>query len=290
MGVRAAADLADARSTSDGNRKMAKVEFTIEGPPGAVTLHAFLTAFSNQLSILNDIDAVLSGKPKGLLDWYVTDLRMGSAHGAIQSGYREDDEEEIIPPHNHDRKVAQVYRNGLRLIEGEGNSPAYYLDRDLIAARQTFRLIGREGVSGYTVRVDDAEPDLNITARASVNVEQLIKPGERTRGGVEGRLVAISIAGRTPRFTVIDTITHKTVACQFSDALMEQVKMALGKRVFAHGDLLYNRRGEPKRIVLDAFRILEDRSTLPSSDDLIREIGGPSDMSTKEYLDLVRGN
>jgi hypothetical protein len=267
---------------------MAKVEFTIQGPRGAVTLHAFLTAFSNQLAILNDIDAVLSGKPKGLLDWYVTDLRMGSAHGAIQSGYREDDEE-IIPP-NHDRKVVQVYRNGLRLIEGEGSSPAYYLDRDLIAARQTFRLIGREGVSGYIVSVDDAEPELNITARASVNVEQLIKPGERTLGGVEGRLVAISIAGRNPRFTVIDSVTHKTVACQFSDALMEDVKMALGKRVFAHGDLLYNRKGEPKTIVLEAFRILEDRSTLPTSDDLIREIGGPSDMSTKEYLDLVRGN
>jgi hypothetical protein len=268
---------------------MAKVEFTIQGPHGAVTLRAFLTAFSNQLSILNDIDAVLSGKPKGLLDWYVTDLRMGSAHGAIQSGYRDDEEEEIVPP-NHDRKVVQVYRNGLRRIEGEGNSPAYYLDRDLIAARQTFRLIGREGVSGYTVGIDDAEPDLDITARASVNVEQLIKPGERTIGGVEGRLVAISIAGRSPRFTVIDAVTHKTVACQFSDDYMEEVKMALGKRVFAHGDLIYNRMGEPKKVVLNAFRILEDKSTLPTSDDLIREIAGASDMSTREYLDLVRGS
>jgi hypothetical protein len=268
---------------------MAKVEFTILGPRGAVTLRAFLTAFSNQLEILNDIDAVLSGKPKGLLDWYVTDLRMGSAHAAIQSGYREDSEE-VVVPHNHDRRVVQAYRNGLRLIEGEGNSPAYYLDRDLVAARQTFRLIGRDGVSGYTVGVDDAEPDLNITARASVNVEQLIKPGERTIGGVEGRLVAISIAGRNPRFTVVDTVTHKTVACQFGDTLMEDVKRALGKRVFAHGDLLYNRKGEPKKIVLDTFRVLEDKSTLPSSDDLIREIGGSSDVSTKDYLDLVRGN
>lgn len=268
---------------------MAKVEFTIQGPRGAVTLNAFLTAFANQLEILQDIDAVLSGKPKGLLDWYITDLRMGSAHGTLQSGYREADQEEVVP-HNHDRRVVQVYRNGLRLIEGEGSSPAYYIDRDLVAARQTFRLIGREGVSGYVVNIDDAEPELNITARASVNVEQLIKPGERTIGGVEGRLVGISIAGRTPRFTVIDSVTHKTVACQFKDSSMDEVKMALGKRVFAHGDLLYNRKGEPKRIVLDAFRILEDSSTLPTSDDLIREIGGPSDMSTKEYLDLVRGN
>jgi hypothetical protein len=268
---------------------MARVEFTIEGPPGKVTLQAFLTAFSNQLVILNDIDAVLSGKPKGVLDWYVTDLRMGSAHGAIQSGYRENDDEECVTP-NHDHRVVQVYRNGLRVIEGEGSSPAYYLDRDLIAARQTFRLIGREGVTGYVVGVDDAEPKLNITPHASVNVEELIKPGERTTGGVEGRLVGISVAGRAPKFTVIDSITHKAVACQFGEAAMEEVKMALGKRVFAHGNLLYNRKGEPRKVVLDAFRVLEDRSTLPTSEDLIREIGGPSDMSTKEYLDLVRGN
>jgi len=268
---------------------MAKVEFTIQGPPGAVTLHAFLTVLSNQLVILNNIDAVLSSKPRGVLDWYITDLGMGSAHGAFQSGYREDYDAEDIPL-NHDRKVAQVYRNGLRVIEGEGNSPAYYTDRDLVAARQTFRLIGRDGVTGYVVGGDDAEPELKITPQASVNVEELIKPGERTIGGVEGRLVGISIAGRKPRFTVIDAITHKAVACQFNDIVLEEVKMALGKRVFAHGDLLLNRRGEPRKINLDAFRVLEDGSTLPTSEDLIREVGGPSDMSTKEYLDLVRGN
>lgn len=128
-----------------------------------------------------------------------------------------------------------------------------------------------------------------MTARASVNVEQLIKPGERSIGGVEGRLVAISIAGRAPRFTVIDSITHKPVACQFSDVHMERVKAALGQRVFAHGDLLYNRKGEPKKIILDNFRVIGDKN-LPTSGDLIRAIGGPADMSTKEYLELVRGN
>jgi len=260
---------------------MARVEFEIHGPRGAVTLHALLAAFQNQLTILSDLDAVLSAKPKGLLDWYVSDLKMGSVYGAFQSGYREENAE--LP--NHDRKVAQVYRDGLRSIEREGISPAYFVDRDLVAARQTFRLIGREGVSGYSVGIDDGEPNLSITARASVNVEQLIRPGERTIGGVEGRLVTISIAGRAPRFTVLDAVNHKSVACQFDDARLETVKDALGKRVFAHGELIHNRRGEPKKIIVDDFRVLEDASTLPTSDDLIRAVGGPSDVSTKEYLE-----
>lgn len=153
---------------------MAKVTFTIEGPPGAVTLHAFVSAFQNQLSILNGVDAALSSRSKGLLDWYVTDLRLGSLEVSLNSGYREDEE---IVPLNHDRAVAETYRNGFRVIEGEGRSPAYFADRDLIAARQTFRLIGREGVTGFSVKTDDGGPVVEITPRAAVNVEQLIKPG-----------------------------------------------------------------------------------------------------------------
>lgn len=268
---------------------MAKIEFTIHGPRGAVTLRAFLAALKNQLAILGDLDAVLSGKPKGLLDWYVSDLSLGSVRAAIQSGYR-DDEDVHATPRNHDRTVAQVYRNGLRVIEGEGETPAYYIDRDVVAARETFRLIGREGISGYSVSIDDADAPVEITARSSVNVEQLIRPGERTIGGIEGRLVAISIAGRMPRFTVIDAVTHRAVACQFREALLEDVKAALGKRVFVRGELLYNSKGEPKKISLDCFRVFGDRPALPTSTDVIRVVGGPSDMSTKDYLDLVRGN
>ena len=185
---------------------MAKVTFTIEGPPGAVTLHAFVRAFENQLSILNGLDAALSSKPKGVLDWYVTDLRLGSLEVSIKSGYRDD--EDAVPA-NHARAVVETYRNGLRVIEGEGRSPAYFADRDLIAARQTFRLIGREGVTGFSLKTDSAEPAVEITPRAAVNVEQLIKPGERTIGSVEGKLVEISIRGKTPRVTVFDQVTKK---------------------------------------------------------------------------------
>jgi hypothetical protein len=71
---------------------------------------------------------------------------------------------------------------------------------------------------------------------------------------------------------------------------MDAVKAALGKRVFAHGDLLYNRKGEPKKVIVNSFREMATCDALPTSDDLIRAIGGQADMSTKEYLDLVRGN
>lgn len=57
-----------------------------------------------------------------MLDWYVTDLRLGSLEVSIKSGYRDDDE---VVPANHDRAVVETYRNGFRVIEREGLSPAY---------------------------------------------------------------------------------------------------------------------------------------------------------------------
>lgn len=265
--------------------QMARVTFTIEGPPGAVTLRAFVSAFENQLAILSGVDAALSSKPRGLLDWYVTDLRLGSLEVSIRSGYREDDEP---VPTDHDRKVVETYANGFRVIEGEGRSPAYFADRDLIAARQTFRLIGREGVTGFSVNTDLADPVV-ITPRAAVNVEQLIKPGERTIGAVEGKLVEISIRGKNPRVTVFDAVTKKGVSCYFGEALTDDIKMALGKRVFVHGELTYNRKGEPKSIRLNEFRVLHDKQ-LPTSRDLLAAIDNlTGDISTKEYLESVRG-
>ncbi len=266
---------------------MAKVTFTIQGPPGAVTLHAFLGAFQNQLTILNDLDAALSRKPNGLLDWFVTDLRLGSLEASIRSAYRDDDE---LAPMNHDRTVARTYSNGFRVIEGEGRSPEYFADRDLMAARQMFRLVGREGVTGYVVRTDDAEDAVEITPRAAVHVEQLIKPGERTIGAVEGRLVEISIRGADPRVTVYDDVTKKGVSCYFSEQLNDDIKMALGKRVFVHGDLMYNRRGEPHKIRLDTFRVISETAR-PTSDELLSSIDNlTGDLTAKDYLELVRGN
>jgi len=266
---------------------MAKVTFTIEGPPGAVTLHAFVSAFQNQLSILNGIDAALSSNSRGLLDWYVTDLRLGSLEVSIKSGYRDDDE---VVPANHDRTVVETYRNGFRVIESEGRSPAYFADRDLIAARQTFRLIGREGVTGFSVRTDSDERPVEITPRAAVNIEQLIKPGERTIGSVEGKLVEISIRGKNPRVTVFDEVTKKGVSCYYNDELTDEIKMAFGKRVFIHGELTYNRKGEPKSIRLQTFRTLKN-AKLPTSDDLLKVVDNlTGDLTSKEYLEIVRGS
>lgn len=264
---------------------MAKITFTIEGPPGTVTLRAFLSAFQDQLTVLTEVDAALSQRPDGVLDWVVTDLRLGSLEATIASRHRAD---EVAP--QHDRTVARTYRNGLYAIESEGRTPGYFTDRSLVAARRTFKLIGQDGVTGFRVTTDDFEPPLAITPRAAVNIDQLIHPGRKEIGSVEGRLNVISLAGRAPRFVLYETIRHKAVSCRFAPEKLEEIKAALGRRVLVTGVVTYNRKDEPQRIALESFRLLRDRADLPTVDSMTQ--GYPDltgDLSTKEYLELVRG-
>jgi hypothetical protein len=249
-----------------------------------VTLRAFVDACRYQLQILGDLDATLLGKTNGALEWYVTDLRLGSLEAAIQSGFVAED-----APEAHDRNVARAYRNGMYAIQGEGRSPEYYSERDLTAARQTFRLIGRDGVTGFLVAVDSEDP-VPIDATAAAHIEQLIHPGERTFGSVEGKLTMISVAGRKPRVTIVDAVSKKGVSCHFEESHLDEMKDGLGKRVIAEGLLTYNRKGEPQRLHVESFRIIPDREALPSSDELLRAIPNLSDgLTTAEHMSLIRG-
>lgn len=88
---------------------------------------------------------------------------------------------------------------------------------------------------------------------------------------------------------MFDEVTKKGVSCYYNSELTDEIKMAFGKRVFIHGDLTYNRKGEPKSIRVQSFRITQG-AKLPTSDELLRAIDNlTGDLSTKEYLETVRG-
>jgi hypothetical protein len=260
--------------------------FTIDGPPGTVTLRAMLLAFQNQLSILGDLDAAIAGQSEPALDWYVADLQMNSVSATLESRPTAED----LPP-GHDRTVIRTYRNGFDVIEREGRSPAYFSEHSLRSAKSTLKLIGREGVTGFHIRADSVAPDtLSLTARAAVNVDQLIRPAHKGLGSVEGRLNMISLAGARPKFEVYDALTKKPVSCRFEPHMLDAVKDALGRRVVVAGVVTYNGKGEPFRIVLDSpIRVLRDRPQLPTTEDIERHYPTlTGTVSSREYLDTIR--
>jgi len=271
----------------------AKVTFTIEGKPGAVTLPAFLEAFRNQLAILRDVDAVLSGKEKGVLQWYVTDLSLGSfSIGAVARIEDEDTAAEL--PRTYPGEVVRTYRNGLKAIEGTGNSPEYFTDQGLRAAQKSYQLIGRHGISGYRVTLDKRTKPVEISAKSAINVDELVRPGITVLGSVEGHIKVISsVASQKWKFVVFTELFKKGVSCTFPEEKFDEITAALKnrRRVIVTGMLTYNKRGEPQKFKDGAsWRVLRNRSELPTTDEMFGRFPDlTGDHGMDAFLAEVRG-
>src|SRR5689334_14592943 len=96
----------------------------IEGEPKSIYMSAFVTAVNSWVKFLGDLDVGISGRPKGSLDWVVSDLSTGTngTKGSLKVAaiYHSRLEDE-----NYGPQVEKVSISGLRLLEIEGLTPPY---------------------------------------------------------------------------------------------------------------------------------------------------------------------
>ncbi|MCJ7509957.1 MAG: hypothetical protein MUP14_03605 [Dehalococcoidia bacterium] len=259
---------------------MATLALRISGEPRNITVRGFLSALDSWLKILGDLDSAISGEPQGSLDWFVVGLSTGSLAVEVESRSKLEDK-------NVGPEVAGAFITGLEHIERQGTSPAYLSETGMQRMRHLLRLIGREGAAGITVT--HLSQTVEVSARASANIDQLMRVQQRSIGSVEGKLETISIHGRA-RFVVYHGLTRKAVTCKFDPGRwLNKVKDALGHRVNVSGMVHYNAKSEPLRVELEEIRILREKGELPST----AEISGSDphftgDMSTEGYIGSIR--
>jgi len=243
-------------------------------------MEAFVAALANWLKMLGAFDSAISGIAKGSLDWVVSDLAMGSLRVQAEARSRLEDK-------NYGPDVVSVSITGLRVLEYEGRTPPYLSEVGLKSATRLLKLIGNEGVTG--IRMANHTESVELSARASAHVDQLLPIRRHALGSVEGKLELISVHGPKPRFNVYQRGTHKAVSCVFPETMLNESIEALGRRVIAIGVVYYNAKNEPVRLVVERLRVLRRESELPS----IEAIGGSDPdftggVSTAEYLRSMR--
>lgn len=230
--------------------------------------------------MLIDLDAGVSGVPRGTLDWNVGKLKTGSATIEIESLSR-------IEDRNAGPKVARLFVTGLDQLERYGTTPPYLSEQGMGHAQKLLKLIGRNGMSG--LEVSDFSETATISARAAANIDPLLTARRRAIGSIEGRIETVSIHGK-PRFIVYLSRTRKAVTCRISDkTLLEHAASMMGRRVLAGGTVHYNARSEPMRVDVEHLRLLRAETELPSIDELAGSdpdfTGG---ISTAEYIRELR--
>lgn len=260
---------------------MATIRLKIEGNRGTISLRTLLAGIQSELDMLADLDRAISRKSKPTLDWVITDLRDGSVCLVAESVNRSEDVDV-------GSEVADRYVRGLEQIEKLGTTPPYFLESTIKSASKLLKLIGKDGATGlelYTPQVGSVE----LSAKSSANVENLLPARYSSLGSVEGRVEMISIH-RISRFVVYLSVNGKAVTCVVPDKRIEEAKEMLGERVNVWGTVHYNYVGEPVRVDVQDIRRLKEDEELPDAKDLTGyDPAFTGSMATSDYLEDIRG-
>ena len=265
-------------SAECGLTQLATVRLKLEGEAKSIPLRVFLTAVQNELKILADLDTAISGEPKGTLDWYVTEMRVGSLEVVTESRSRSD-------YRDIGAEVSKGIVASLEEIERRGATPPYLSHHGMQSVKKLLGTVGKGKATGLLMASPSENVSISVTAKAADNVRQLLPIRYHSLGSVEGKIEMINIHGGS-RFVVYDSRTRRAITCQFDSKMwMDTVKKALGQRVNISGMVHANTRGEPLRVEIDDIRILRSKKELPSIDDIAGiDPDFTGRLSTADYL------
>ncbi len=260
---------------------MATLRLRILGELGAVHVRTLLSVVQNSFEILRELDAVLSGLPKGSVEWVVTDLRTGSLDVEIESRAKQGQP-------NLGAAVVEAFVAGFEHIIKDGRLPSAWSLNTARRGRDLVRSVRQDGANGLVIT--DLKRTVELTGDAYPSLAQMVKPNRTSIGSVEGALETVSIHGR-PRFVVYHARTGKAVQCRFADReTLETAKAVMGRRVNVQGRLTSNVKSEPLSLWVKRLRVLREDSELPDIQDLSGSdpdfTGG---MPAEQYVRSMRG-
>jgi hypothetical protein len=260
---------------------MAKLILNVKGMLGTISLQSFLTVIDSSFGILKELDSVISRQRYGSLDWIIDRVSTDSIGIEIESRARD-------PKMDCGIKVAEVYYDGIEIIRREGITPPYFSDNCLRLVGRMAKVLRGDGAKALEVldpiRGKSTEFNEGIVGTTS----ELVGYGYKSFGSVEGTLEMISIH-RPPRFNVYHSVSLHAVRCNLREEDVERVRDALGRRVIISGVVSYNRKDEPKSVMVEELEILPKEEELPTIEQFVgSDPNYIGDMTTEEYIREIR--
>jgi hypothetical protein len=262
----------------------AEIELNLEtlGYEERIDARVFLDALDASTTILHEIDTELDG---GSLNWYFTNLSVGSGHATMLSEwqgdireFRSDGEIDI-----HRRRVADAFVDGLTLLDTRAEWPRSFNDA---AIKATERLAGaiRGDVTRITASIVGGAL-ASVTERITANIKELTTGNYSEFGSVEGLLESLSLAGR-PTVRIRDEVSGRSIEAGFRMSQFDILRDALNHRVLLSGELVYTARGRLNTLRTITFiRRLQETSAVGVDEVLGIAPNMTGDLTTEDYLD-----
>lgn len=223
-----------------------------------IAAERFVKSVSSFFALINEVSDAVAGH-RDAVQWTVS-ARPGSI--VIEFNPQPTKVDAAVAPTS-----IQAIRDGFSLLAKKPERPRYWSDAALKRAKELADIIDpTEGALG-SLRIDGAPQGTEITRKVGEHVNTLIGAELRALGSIEGRLRTVSEGGGL-HFVVQDAVTHNQVRCYVKDEDIERILAAFRRRVVVYGEILYRQDRQPASITVERFRVLRDKSELPTADEV----------------------
>jgi hypothetical protein len=219
------------------------------------------------------------------LQWVISGLGVGGTVVELDTVVVRGDED-------YSKLVHHNYVSGIERIAREGITPQWFTADDMATIRQLACSLIRQGASGLDFTDTDSNQEAEITRKETRILQELVGTHQKAFGSIEGTIELVSIHRRSRRFNLCHAITGKSIRCNLSEQLEDDVFQAAQdrRRVAVSGLISYNAKGEAiSAAVNKPIRFLKLEHELPSPEKMLGiapDITG--DLSTKDYVRSLR--
>ena len=229
--------------------------------------------------VLEDLDAAAANHPRGALKWRVSLLQKNSPPLLGVTG--------VPVPRRDPRTREMVKRDTSQLVEtallgsvrslSSGERPTGLSDAVIDKIRSL--AVRSRHIGEIQVYSNAGESEISETTLAGIN--KVIGSTSRSKGSILGTLDTIAVhVGNEIR--VWDENSDYAVRCRYPDAMEEDVKTNLRKRVLVGGIVTFNVRGRAVSVQVESLTPYGSGETLPT----IEEVSGLLKKSTDEEFTL----
>lgn len=180
---------------------------------------------------------------------------------------------DVRAEHERVTAVADALVAGVVELADAPRIPANFTDAAVLTLARFARRRGSAGVEGLDVAAANGQTyrQAEVSDAVARNAVDAVAPATRDRGSVEGIVDALSGGARNkPSAVVLDALTRQRVRVALLQEHVPLVRDAWGERVAVHGEIAYNRMGQPIRITADEVLVLPQ----PTPRARLRELVG----------------
>lgn len=224
-----------------------------------VSLAQLVSASSIFAALLREVSREYAGSERAV-KWTV-EVEGGSVTLPIKGRSTSDKlPDEAIP------EIVAAVVGGIKTLNERPSRPEYFNDQALREAKALANLVN-EDMPRIAVMNGAAESD--ATRQLMTHVDQVMGEGRESIGAIEGKLEALNIHEKPPRFAIFDLLTDQRIECYFGTNVdLEEVLRGVGRRVAVSGMIKTRGTGERFSIDVRSLRVFPAESELPTPEDV----------------------